>query len=416
MARTSFGTRVQLGRQQRKRTPAARSRLPSLDHFYRYALPPMTPGDFTFELTLLRARQKPLDITINCESFTWNESSSEMTGNLQLHRSDPANPNTLPIERGASVRCRVRWEGSWYVLWTMRVKPPESQLEENSTSVDLLDDMDLIKRTKRAWSFRKTKHRKFGYFPEEIVRIACKRQGIKTGAIAKGKHRVPSITLKKASVLDVCKRAYAHEKQKTGRSFVIRIRDGKLEIVPLKRNPLVYILSKQIQSALLAQEAASETPATVWTGRARLDKGKDAKKISYTDFNRKVVAKLGYVHHEHDYGKVDSRADLKSKVQRDLAKALKVTRTAQVQYQGIPFIRRGDGAKLDLPGEGFKGKDAFVYATTAAHTVQGATYTSTWDFTTEDPFVVLREQAEKEQRDAKRKERKRTKTKVAGKA
>lgn len=409
-------TRRTLGREQRKRTSSARSRLPALDNFYRYTLPPITPGAFTFELTLLRPRTKPLDITAFCESFTWNESSSEMTGNLQLHRPDPANPATLPIERGARVRCRVRWQGSWYELWTMRTKPPETQLEENSTSVDLLDDMDLIKRTKRSWSFRPTKRRKFGYFPHEIVRIVCKRQGIKIGAIAKGKHRVPAMTLKSASPLDVFKRAYAHEKQKTGRSFVIRIRDGKVEIVPLKRNPLVYLLGKQIQAALLAQEPGSETPSTVWTGRARLGKGKDAKKISFTHFDRKVVERLGYVHHEHSYGTVESRADLKSKVQRDLAKALKVTRTAQVQYAGIPFIRRGDGAKLELPREGFTGKDAFVYATTAAHTVQGNSYQSTWDFTTDDPYIVLKEQAEKEQRAAKRKERSRTKTKVAGKA
>lgn len=408
--------RTSRGREQRKHTATARSRQPALDRFYRYKLPPEVPGDFAFELTLLRPRKPPMDFTHLCESFTWDESSSEMTGNLQLHRSDPDNPATLPIGRGNRVRCRVKWAGSWYELWTMRCKPPEDTLEENLSSVTLLDDMDLLKRTKRDWSFRPTKRRHHGYFPHEIVRLVCKRQGIKVGAIAKGRYRVPAITLKNATPLDVIKRAYAHEKKKTGRSFVIRMRNGKLEVVPLKRNPLVYVLSKQIQSALLSQQAASETPATVWTGRGRIGSGKDTKKVVYTDYDRAVVDRLGYVHHTHNYGKVDSAADLRAKVRRDLAKALKVDRTAQVTYQGIPFIRRGEGARLDLPKEGFAGKDAFVYATTASHTVQGATYNSTWDFTTDDPYIVLREQAEKEQRDAKRQERQRTKTKAPGKA
>lgn len=405
-----------LGREQRKRTASARSRQPALDRFYRYTLPPEVPGEFTFELMLLRPHLPDFSLDRFCESFMWEESSSEMTGNLQLHRSDAADPASLPISRGDRVRCRVKWAGSWYELWTMRAKPPEVQLEENTVSVDLVDDMDLIKRTRRDWTFRPTKHRKFGYFPEEIVRIVCKRQGIKVGAIAKGKFRVPAMHLKNATPLDVFKRCYVHEKQKTGRSFVVRIRNGKLEIVPLKRNPLVYVLAKQIQTALITQEPASETPATVLTGRGRVGSGKDARKVAYTDYDREVVEKFGYVHNTKNYGRVTSLADLRGKVQRDLAKQLKVNRTATISHQGIPFIRRGEGAKLDLPKEGFAGKQAFVYATTATHNVQGSNYQSTWDFTTDDPYVKLKEEAEKEQRAEKRKERKRTKEKVAGKA
>lgn len=339
-----------------------------------------------------------------------------MTGNLQLRRPKAGDAGSLPIERGHRVRCRVKWAGSWYELWTMRCEPPEVQPEEDIVSVNLKDDMDLIKRTKRDWSFRQTKHRKFGYFPEEIVRIVCARAGIKVGAIAKGKYRVPALSLKNATPLDVFKRAYAYEREKTGRSFVIRIRDGKLEIVPLKRNPSVYVLAKQIQTALVTQEPASETPATVLTGRGRIGSGKDTRKVAYTDYDRAVVRRYGYVHRDRNFGRVESVGDLREKTQRALAKQLKVNRTATIQYEGIPFIRRGDGAKLMLGAEGFSGREAFVYATTATHNVQGATYTSTWDFTTDDPYVALKAEAEKAQREAKRRERKRTKTKVAGKA
>lgn len=404
------------GREQRKRTAQARARQPALDRFYRYSLPPITPGDFKFELTLLRPHLPPFSLDRALESFGWVESSSEMTGNLQLHRPNPANPASLPIQRSHRVRCRVHWAGSWYELWTMRCKPPQLQPEEDIVTVELADDMDLIKRTKRDWSFRQTKRRHFGYFPEEIVRLVCRRAGIRVGAIAKGRFRVPSLHLKNATPLDVFRAAYKHEKEKTGRSFVIRIRNGKLEIVPLKRNATIYLLAGQIQTALLTQEPASETPATVLTGRGRIGSGKDAKKVSHTSFNRAVVERLGYVHHEKNYGRVESAGDLRGKVERDLAKMLKVDTTATIQHAGIPFIRRGDGAMLNMPREGFKGARAFVYATTATHTVQGATYDSSWDFTTDDPYVKLREQAEAEQRAAKRRERKRAKPTVSGKA
>lgn len=410
---TTFDTR---GREQRKKTATGKARQPALDAFYRFVLPPITPGDFVFELMLLRPHLPDFPLDRLCESFTWEESSAEMTGSLTLHRPKPGEPNSLPIARGHRVRCRVKWGGSWYVLWTMRCKPPEVALEENVVTVELADDMDLIKRTKRNWSFRQTKRRKFGFFPQEIVKLVCKRAGIKTGSIAKGKFRVPALNLKNATPLDVFRQAYAHEKKKTGRSFVIRIRDGKLEIVALKRNPMIYLLEKQIQTALITQEPASEDPATVLTGRGRIGSGKDAVKVSYTDYDRSVVAKYGYVHKEKNYGRVTSVTDLRGRVERDLAKMLKVQRTAQITHEGIPFIRRGDGAKLKLPKEGFSGSQAFVYATTAAHTVKGSSYTSSWNFTTDDPFVKLREQAEAEQRAQKRKERARAKAKVAGKA
>lgn len=404
------------GRDQRKRSATGRARRPTLDGFYRYALPPIRPGDFNFELMLLRPGHPPFPLDRLTERFEWDESSSEMTGSLTLRRPRWDEPGSLPIERSHRVRCRVRWAGSWYVLWTMRCKPPEVAPEEGLVTVALQDDMDLIKRSRRDWSFRQTKHRKFGYFPEEIVRLVCKRAGIRVGAIAKGRYRVPKIVMKNASPLDVFKAAYAHERQKTGRSFVIRIRNGKLEIVPLKRNPAVYVLAKQIQTAMITQEPAQETPATVITGRGRIGSGKDAKKVSYTDYNRAAVRRLGYVHREKHYGRVESVGDLRGKTQRDLARALKVNRTVQVTHAGIPFIRRGEGAKIGMPKEGFSGRAAFVYATTASHAVQSGEYTSTWDFATDDPYVKLQAEAEKAQRDAKRRERKRSKPKVTGKA
>jgi hypothetical protein len=74
-------------------------------------------------------------------------------------------------------------------------------------------------------------------------------------------------------------------------------------------------------------------------------------------------------------------------VQAALAKQLAVDRTATVQVQGLPFVRRGDGLLLDAPEERFAGEDAFVFATAVRHQVEGGSYTTEVDVTSDDPFV-----------------------------
>lgn len=363
-----------------------------------------------WQLTLLRPRRPPLDIDSMVESFEWNDESSSLSGNLQCHRPKPLEPDSFPISRAERVRCRVKWGGrSWYELWTMRTKAPQTQVDTNTVSVDLVDDLDMLKGSKRDWSYRKTRHRHHGYTCDEVALLVARRIGVRVRVLAKGKHRFDKLVKKNAYPLDVLKLAYKNERDATGRRFIIRMRDGALEIVPYARNSQLYVLNRQLQQVAVQTQPKHERPFTALTGHAHVGKGKHSKKIRYTRLERRAVARLGYMHQDKRYGKVSSMHDLQQKVHRDLADSLHVDHTAQVTHTGLPFVRRGEGAQLDLPREGFRGHRAFVYVDSANHQVQSGSYTTDFTFTSDDPYLAneKREAKEAKQREEKRRKRQR---------
>lgn len=391
------------GRDQYRRTASARARRPNLSRYYARKMSKITPGEYVFHLDLLTGRQViRLDETV--ASFEWVDEDAILTGSMTLHRPDPAKRSSLPIGRGMRVRCRVKTGGRLYELWTMRTEPPEVQVEDGTVSVALKDDMELVTRSRRHYVFRKTKRRPHGWFGHKLLRAAARKDGIKLGTITKCEHRMPKVDLR-GSFLDLAVKVYAHEREKTGRTLVLRMRNGRFEAVPYRRNRILYVLADEIRSAFVTQEPKKARPATVIMGRGRIGK----KRIRHTEFRRDIVRRFGYVKREENFGKVDSRGELRRRCKRLLARNLRVETKATVQVQGIPFIRRGDGCQLRLPSEGFRGEDSFVYATAVRHQVQGGTYTTEADFTRVDPFLKDRERREKAQREKKRKERDRRK-------
>jgi hypothetical protein len=394
------------GRAQRKATATGLARDPDLANYYRRRLPDITPGEFDFTLDLLRGRGAPrLGIDDLVESFEWVDEEAALTGSVQLRRPDPARAESLPVKRGYQVRCRVRWGGKLFELWTMRIEPTEATPETGQVSVPLKDDLDLTRRSRRHWIFRKTKRRPHGYFGHDALRIAARREGIRLGTITKCTKRMPKIDVT-GTFLDLATTIYSHEHTVTGRKFILRMRNGRFEAVHYTRNKFLYVLAEEIRSATLQEVAKTAKPATVITGTGRIGKGKDAKKVRHTEYRRDVVRRFGYAHKTIAYGRVDSLGDLKSKVQRDLAKQLRVDNTGTVQVQGIPFIRRGDGARVVIPSDGFVGAASYVFTTAVRHQVQGGTYTTELDFTQEDPFLADKKAREKAARAKARRKRK----------
>lgn len=394
------------GRAQRATTATAIARAPNLEKFYSRSLPPIHPGDFTFRLDLLRPRQPAMPIDSMVDSLSWTDQTSPLNGSLTAYRPDPDDPISLPVSRGDLIRCRVTWAQQMYKLWTMRVQPVQFELDTANASIPLSDDLVLLDATKLDWYFRKTKAKPHGYTADEITIKVAQRLGVGVGQLAKGTNRM-ALVRRGASGLDVLKAAWANEKASTGTGFVIRLRDGKIEVVPIRRNPLLYVLKSEIQTALITQKGGDNVPVTVLEGRAHIGQGKHAQKISYTEYDRTTVQTLGYVHQQKDYGRVSSHAVLRGLVKQDYAAGLRMNDNIVITHQGIPFIERGDGVEVDLPREGYGGKNAFVYCTQAIHTVSAATYTTQWTFDSTDPYLAEfeAEQKAKAQRETKRKQR-----------
>ena len=125
-----------------------------------------------------------------------------------------------------------------------------------------------------------------------------------------------------------------------------------------------------------------------------------------------IVRKFGMKEKEKDYGRVDSEAALRRQVKADYAEEVKVNKTGSITLTGIPFIRgawgsmrKGEGIRIVLPGEGLVGKDSWVWTRAVSHSVTGGSYTVGIDFEGEDPWLDYEEEVDKAQRANKRKNR-----------
>lgn len=402
------------GAQQAMLTAMAVARTPSLAGFYRYQAPAITPGDYEFHLDLLRPRLPALSLDRMVQALTWDDTQTTLSGSVTAYYPDPSDPSAIPVTRGQLIRCSVDWGGKnqRYRLWTMRVGAPTPQVDTGSVSIPLSDDTALLDGGTRDWWFRKTKRRPYGYFADEIAGSVASTLGVKVRGLVRGSVR-QEVKLKAATGLAVIKRAYSNEQTHSGRSFIIRIRDGELEVVPLQRNPTLFVLSRQIQTALITQNSGSKVPTTVLTGRGHVGSGKGAQRVSWTEYDRAVVRLLGYVHDTKDYGRVESAADLKGRVQRDLASRLRINNNVQITHGGIPFIGRGDAVEVNLPAWGYGGAQSFVFCIGGTHTVQAGLYQSSWTFNASDPYLQALKSEQKAQAARAKKAAARKRSKVA---
>lgn len=402
------------GRRERAAEQRARLKRPDLRSFYRGHVAKDDPGNYEFTLDLLRGRGlKNVPLDDRWEDFGWADQEATLVGDVILRRGDP---KTFPVANGHQIRCRVRARGTtrWYELWTMRVQPDlETDPVGATVQVQLKDDLDKANRGKRKWKYRKTKARGRGWRADEIVRHAARREHIRIGRLAKGTKRQKKLEVE-GTFLELVKQAYAKEKDHSGRKFIIRMRNGRLEVVPYRRNRLLHAVEEQITAAMLHQEQKGN-PVTVIEARGKVH----GKKVKMTVANRAVVRRFGRITKEKDYGKVDSRTEMKQLATRELAAEVRVKRTADLTIPGVPFIRRGDGMRWVNREPGWYGATAsvpkpefigsrdrtFVFVSSISHRV-GTSYSTDLTVEQEDPFVKDRNARDKERREKARQKRK----------
>lgn len=397
------------GRQQRENSASGKLRAPDVGALYGRKLRDVVAGDFDFRVILVRPEKKGDDRTMILDraviGLEWSEQGSVLSGSVTLQRPTPEAVNALPIQEHHLIRLLVHWGGDWYRLWELRVEgAPEPTGVSGELLITLTDDLSKLRRNERDWEFKKNKHRPDGWSPEDIVRAVAKREGVKLGRIAKGKARIKKLKLT-GSALQVIMRAYARERKKTGRKFVIRFRNGKLEVIPFERHKILYeVRGLLIDYSTETGQPKKRRPVTVIEAKGRVGR----KRVEAKVFRRPVLKRLGLSAEDKSYGKVKSRQEMIEEAMRDLADEIRVKRMATLTIPGIPFIERGDTVHwiTDEPGWSGPGKGTkdrgFGYVTSISHGVSSGDYQTTMTITQVDPYLADARARAKEDRDEKK--------------
>lgn len=358
---------------------------------YKYRYPEIDLASQEFRAIMLRPDIKNGTLNVDglATTIEWRSDagSAVLTGSMILQ--EPHAGGTVHIHDGHMLRLDVRWGGKWRELWRMRLDNGQRQLSGGWT-FDLADDMQILQENEDDWHFTKSKTHPKGWLVQDIVREVARRFRVPVGKIAAGTHYITDIS-GRMTALAVIQRAYSIERNATGRRFVMRWQNGKLNVLPMRRNDLLYLLKDQIIDGLLGREPRDSQFATAVTVRATVKKtgSKKRRKVVYRYVNEKAVAKEGFVHRPISGGDVKSSADGERKAKRYIAKHSVRKRTITgLQHKGIAFVRRGDAMRVSLPQYGFSGKNGICFVSSGVWSLSGGDFNMTLDFSFDDPWVL----------------------------
>ena len=355
------------------------------------------------------SRSLPIDGL--CENIEWRAEPGDpvLQGTVTMRMPDAGGP--VKIHEGHVLKLDVRWGGVWREVWRMGMYD-EAKTIGGDRTYQLFDDGRRLQESEDIWHFTKSKKKgkPKGWLCHEVLREVARRYKIKLGKVAKGTHYITDIS-GKMSPMAVIQRAYAIERRATGKRFVIRWQNGKLNVLPMRRNPLLYVLGPMIEAVEIGKEERDEQFATAVTVRAtgKKAKGRKRQKIVYRHLDKPAIAKEGFVHKILDGGDVKDLADARRKAKRYLLRHSRRKRTiTSLQHRGIAFIRRGDAIHVSLPEQGFTGRLGIAFVSSGSWTLSGGDFTMSLDLTIDDPFKTSkkkRKDKDKKTRDKKRAER-----------
>lgn len=400
------------GRSDRNATLTARQRRPNLGHYYRRRIGDLHPDDFRWRIGLYRPgapkRNRSLQLGKACTQFEIRLETAQIQGTLTLQRQDPDKGDEIPIDRGDRVRILLYHHKRWHRLWDLTVTGvPEVTLGEGTMSVELGDPLAKLEQDERKWEFKKDDSHPHGWRPGEIATHVCHKQGVPIGRIVNGHHRIDNLKMKSAG-LAVIKKAFAEERDDTGQRFVIRFRNGRLDVVPIRRNRVLYEIHHIEEDASVSGQPPGKSPTTVVEAHARVNK----KKVTVKVVAHRAAARFGRQTKEVHYGRMGSRKAVRNKALRFLAREIEPKRTANLTIPCIPFIERGDAVRWRTKEPGWHGSTPlavnrqFAFTTSVIHNVGADFATTSLVLTQRDPYLKqLKEiaQAEQDDKDKKRK-------------
>lgn len=381
---------------------------------WKHAARPLRLGDERFKLQLLRPGNKLVaDVTDLCTGFTWDDTSSELSGTAAFQRP----PVRMPLNQ--TQRLRVRWRagdsGAWEHLWTMKVRSPDTSLSSEASAVELTTTVTDVRKSRDDYRFKVTKTKPKGWTADEVTREVGRRTRMPLGRIAECSHRIKSLVQNDADPIDVIVKAYRAERRATGRRFFVRW-DGRLNIEPMRRPRHLLDLAGVLIDASYKAELP-ENMATVVTvkatGKATGSKRKK-RKIQVRVTSKDGVRTYGYVHRTVSApAGTDTEREARAYAKRVLAKNLKPKQTLTCTVPLMPRLRRGDAFKVLWKSVGLT---QIVFVGQASHEVSPGGGTTQITATFDDPYRDMEAERDKIRRERKARERRRSHAREAPKA
>lgn len=367
------------------------------------------------------------DITRLCDSLTWQDYSTDdlhnvntqaaMTGTIELRKqalrdyakfagllypgageSYTARVGSLGVGPGVAspgalggvIVCQVGYGGTFTNVWAMRVQPgPDNtvsetiEMSDGAWTLNLADDLWTLGQTVADFKYTKGKTiHKNGWRCDQIAHDICQQYKIPVRTLSKGTafFALSTSDTQLTSPLHVITLAYQQETNRTGRTFIIRwgapgkrFPLGALEVIPMRRNRVLYQFREQLTEATLTRSQQLDF-ATIIEARGQIQDGKKTRKITATVQNKGAMKRFGWVRKTVNYGKVSSHQELVILAQRSLAQRLTPLRTAELTNPGIATIRRGDAIHINLPEEGYANKQLQAYSQPGSKQQHGKVY------------------------------------------
>lgn len=383
-------TTVTIGSNEYRRTPAGRTRLDR--RLFSADRPALHVGEQEFRFTRLSPSHAPLPLDGIIEGADWVDDSQTpvLTGTVTLRKPDAPQQSRLRVDDGHQIRCEVLWQGTWREVWTMRVWQPDLTLPDRAWTFQVYDDLYLLQQTRTDLDYKRTKSGPHanGWRADEVVTDLAQRFRFKVGSLVKGSFRIRNLALAdNVSIYSAIKSAYQHEADHSGRSFLIRWRNGALHVTTVDDESVPYVFAHQMTNISLRRER-KESFATALTMHGKSGSGKKKSKMKVTVVNEAAVKQFGYIHKLKTSTNADNTDELRRQGKRLLAARCYRPRVVSFDHPGVAFLRSGDALQVSVPDEGLVGREGICFARTVSHSLSAGNYT----MTVEAAFEPLRTQ------------------------
>lgn len=390
-------------------TTKAQQREAAPKDYWRKAATPISLGRDEWRVRVIRGNVPDiLTVDVEVTEVSWTDNpDGAMTGSVTLARPFKA-PGIETISNGHLfvLEHRTSSYADFQEVWRMRAKTPDVSVDGKTVSYSVVADTDLLQRSHTTFRYGKSKGLPDGPRLESIIRDAAEDFGFKIGEMYPLHHRVKKLTVK-GSPYDLIVRCLRLERTEGGgRRIIWRWRNGKLDIVPLRRSQNMLLLGATILSASYTQDMKDSFATAIRVrGTMKAHGGKKRKKGSVLVEDDDAIGRYGYILRELSAPKgVDTREEMERYAKRQLLTRRKLKKEVSFSHPGVASLRVWDAIKVYLPEVGL---NTLCYVNSVEHSVTPGSYTMDVTIRFTDPYIDTRSTATKLKRCKKLQERKR---------